>query len=192
MKCSICREKIKKEGDICTNCYKNMQLQEELDKDNKIMFQIGRKYSIAYEMTKYTWVFIILILSAIVCFLAKNILAGFLCILILVVTIGFLLFWDKRVALATKATFYETKTMYTFKFFLMDIDKTVKYTDIKDVKCYQTFTQKKFGYGDLCIYAKGAFPGATLLNGYQIKNVENVENVVNTIIKIVGDATIEL
>lgn len=192
MKCSICGAELKKEGDICTNCYKNMQLQEELDKDNKIMFQIGRKYSIAYEMTKYTWVFIILILSAIVCFLAKNILAGFLCILFLVATIGFLLFWDKRVALATKATFYETKTMYTFKFFLMDIDKTVKYTDIKDVKCYQTFTQKKFGYGDLCIYAKGAFPGATLLNGYQIKNVENVENVVNTIIKIVGDATIEL
>ena len=192
MRCSICGAKLKKEGDICTNCYNNMQLQEQLDKDTKVFFQIKRKYSISYEITKYTWIFVIFILASIGCFLAKNILAGFLCIVLLAILIAFLLFWDKRIALATIATFYETKVMYRFKFFLMDIDKTVKYTDIKDVKYYQTFSQKKFGYGDLCIYAKGAFPGTSLFNGFQIKNIEDVDNIANIIIKTVGDATIDL
>ena len=192
MRCSICGAKLKKEGDICTNCYKNLQLQEELDRDTNVLFTLKRKYSIAYEITKYTWIIIVCIISSIICFAAGNIWAGLACILILVVVLGFLLFWDKRVAMATKATFYETKVMYTFKYLLLDIEKVVKYSDIKDVKAFKTFTQRKFGYGDICIYAQGAFPGATLLNGFQIKNIEEVDDVVDNIIKTVGDATIDL
>ena len=33
MKCSICGARLKKEGDICKNCYKEFQEEEELKKD---------------------------------------------------------------------------------------------------------------------------------------------------------------
>ena len=192
MRCSICGAKLKKEGDICTNCYKLMQEEKELSKDTNIVFELKRKYGIAYEITKYTWVFIILILSSFACFAMGNMISGFLAILVLAIVIGFLLFWDKRLSMATKAVFYETKVVYTFKFLLIDTEKIVKYEDIKDVKIFRSFSQKKYGYGDICIYAKGAFPGATLLNGFQIKNVEDVDNAFKNIIELVANSTVHL
>ena len=33
MRCRICGAKLKKEGDICTNCYKKYQEEEDLKKD---------------------------------------------------------------------------------------------------------------------------------------------------------------
>ena len=192
MRCSICGAKLKKEGDICTNCYKLMQEEKELSKDTNIVFELKRKYGIAYEITKYTWVFIIFILSSFACFAMGNMISGFLAILVLAIVIGFLLFWDKRLSMATKAVFYETKVVYTFKFLLIDTEKIVKYEDIKDVKIFRSFSQKKYGYGDICIYAKGAFPGATLLNGFQIKNVEDVDNAFKNIIELVANSTVHL
>lgn len=190
MRCSICGAKLKKEGDICTNCYKLVQEEKNLEKDTNVVFELKRKYGIAYEINKYTWVFIILILSSFCCFAVGNIMAGLLCILLLAIVIGFLLFWDKRLSMATKAVFYETKVVYTFKFLFFDTEKTVKYSNIKDIKIFRTFSQRKYGYGDICIYANGTFPGATLLNGFQIKNVENVDETVRTIIDLVASSSI--
>ena len=129
---------------------------------------------------------IIFILAILGCIAFENIWAALLGVLLLIVTMGLLLFLDKRIANSTTATFYEKKAVYTFKFLFFDTQKVVKYTDLKDVTYYQTFRQKKFGYGDLCVYAKGAIPGATLLNGFQIKNVENVKEVLEQIGEIVG------
>ena len=67
-----------------------------------------------------------------------------------------------------------------------DTEKTVKYSDLADITYFQTFSQKRFGYGDLCVYAKGAIPGTTIFNGFQLKNVENVDEVLNQIGEIVG------
>ena len=92
MKCSICGAKLKKEGDICTNCYNKLQEEEILKEDKNVVFELNRKYSIAYEITKYTWIFVIFIISAVGCFAVGNILAGFLCVLLLAAVIGFLLF----------------------------------------------------------------------------------------------------
>ena len=191
MRCSICGAKLRKDGDICTNCYKKLQEEKELENDKNVAFEVKRKYGIAYEITKYTWVFIILIISAIGCFAAGNILAGFLCLLILIVVIGFLLFFDKRLAIATKAVFYETKAIYTFKFLFFDTEKVVKYSNINDIRCYKTFSQKRFGYGDLCIYASGGILGANLINGFQIKNVENADETMKNIIELVAESTIK-
>ena len=192
MRCSICGARLKKEGDICTNCYKLMQDEKKLEEDTNVIFEIKRKYGIAYEINKYTWIFIILILASFCCFAAGNVWAGLLGILILVVVIGFLLFWDKRIAMATKAVFYETKVVYTFKFLIFDTEKIVKYSNIRDIKIFRTFSQKRYGYGDICIYANGTFPGATLLNGFQIKNVENVDETVRNIIDYVANATVQI
>lgn len=185
MRCSICGAKLKKEGDICVNCYKAYQEEEDLKKDVKVKLKIKRKYSVKYEIKKYYWIILIFILAAILCMASGSVWEGLLCILLLVVLLGALLFLDKRIANATTATFYEKKMVYTFKFLFFDTHKVVKYTDLKDVSYYQTHLQKKLGYGDLCVYAKGAIPGATLLNGFQIKNIEDVENVLGKIGEIV-------
>ena len=74
MKCRICGAPLKKEGDICTNCYKKYQEEEELKKDTKEVLKFNGKYSIAYEFTKYAWIIAIFILSSIVCILAVVIL----------------------------------------------------------------------------------------------------------------------
>ena len=87
--------------------------------------------------------------------------------------------------MATKATFYEKKVVYKFDFLFIHIERVVKYTDITDVTYYQKMRQKKYGFGDLCFYAKGVIPGATLLNGFQIKNVEDVEGTLYKIGEIV-------
>lgn len=185
MRCSICGAKLKKEGDICINCYKAYQEEEDLKKDVKVKLKIKRKYSIAYEFRKYTELICILILAVLGCLTFENPWAAFWGILLLFVILGVLFFLDKRIANATTVTFYERKMIYTFNFWIFDTHKVVKYTDLKDVTYYQTHRQKKFGYGDLCVYAKGAIPGATLLNGFQIKNVENVKEVLEQVGKIV-------
>ncbi len=183
MRCSICGAKLKKEGDICINCYKTYQEEEDLKKDVNVKLKIKRKYSIEYEFRKYTELIIILILATICCIALGNVWSGILGILVLIVTVGLLFFLDKRIANATTATFYEKKVVYTFKFLFFDTYKVVKYTDLKDVTYFQTHRQKKFGYGDLCVYGKGPIP---LLNGFQIKNIENVSEVLKQIGEIVS------
>lgn len=186
MKCRICGAKLKKDGDICTTCYKEFQEEEDLKKDTNERLKIKRKYSISYELAKCAELILLAILSVIVCLSAGGLLESLLVVFIFVVVIGFVLFIDKRLAIATKAVFYEKKTVYTFKFLFFDVTKVVKYTDIADVRYFQTYRQKKYGFGDLCVYAKGVIPGSGFLNGYQIKNIENVEEVLKQIGEIVG------
>ena len=41
MRCSICGAKLKKEGDICINCYKAYQEEEDLKKDVKVKLKLN-------------------------------------------------------------------------------------------------------------------------------------------------------
>ena len=186
MKCSICGAKLKKEGDICSKCYKKFKEDEELKKDVNEMLKIKRKYSIAYVFLKYAWVILIFALSAIGCFAFSSPLEGIGCILIFLLVMGLLLFLDKRLSRASKAVFYEKKMVYTFKFLFFDTEKVVKYSDLADITYFQTFAQKRFGFGDLCVYARGAAPGTTIFNGFQLKNDANVKEVLDRIAEIVG------
>ena len=108
-------------------------------------------------------------------------------LLIFAVILGILFFLDKRIARGTKAIFYEKKVVYTFNFLFIHKEKVVKYSDLKDITYFQTHRQKKLGYGDLCIYAKGLLPGTNLLNGFQIKNVTDVAETLEKIGGIVGN-----
>ena len=89
--------------------------------------------------------------------------------------------------MATKATFYEKKAVYVFNFLFIHTEKTVKYEDISDITIFPpTIWQKRYNLGDLCIYAKGILPGASLLNGFQVKNVENASEVLDKLAEIIG------
>ena len=190
MRCSICGAKLKKEGDICINCYKEFQEEEDLKKDNEERLNLKRKYSISYEFLKYLELIIICILATIVCITSGGVLEALGVVGIFVVIMGILLFLDKRIAMGTKVTFYNKKAVYKFKFAFINITKVVKYTDINDVRYFQTNRQKKYGYGDLCVYTKEKIPGAGFLNGFQLKNVEKVDEVLAKIGEIIGE-TIE-
>ena len=186
MKCSICGARLTKEGDICANCYKEFQEEEELKKDNKEQLKLKRKYSISYEFLKYVELIIICILAAAVCLTSGGILEALSVFAIFGVIFGVLLFIDKRIALGTKATFYEKKVVYNFKLGFINTNKVVKYDQIDDIRIFQTRRQKKYGYGDLCIYTKSIIPGTGFFNGFQIKNIENIQENLNKIGEIIG------
>ena len=156
MRCSICGAKLKKDGDVCSKCYKEFREDEELQNDVKEVLKFKRKYSINYEIFKYAEIIAIFMICMIIFIITGSIMEFFLTLLVLALILGFLLFWDKRVANATKVVFYEKKVVYTFKFLFFNTRKIVKYKDIQDVSCYQTYRQKKSGMGDLCFYAKEA------------------------------------
>lgn len=186
MRCSICGARLTKEGDICKNCYKEFQEEEELKKDTKEQLKIKRKYSISYEVYKYTELIIICILAMVVCISAGGFLESLAVIGIFAVIFGLLFFIDKRLAVGTKVVFYEKKAVYTFDIGIINTTKVVKYEDIEDIRYFQTRRQKKFGYGDLCVYTKGVIPGAGYFGGFQIKNIEDVEGNLKNIAEILG------
>ena len=152
----------------------------------KEQLKLKRKYAIAYEFYKYLELIFIGVLSLIVCIAAGGILESLAVIGIFVLTFGVLFFIDKRIAVATKVVFYEKKAVYTFDIGFFDTTKTIKYEDVADVRIFQSRRQKKFGYGDICIYSKGIIPGAGFFGGFQIKNVENVSENLNKIGEILG------
>lgn len=186
MRCSICGARLTKEGDICKSCYKEFQEEEELKKDTKEQLKIKRKYSISYEITKYVELILLCVLAMIICISSGGVWETVLVIAIFVAIFGFLLFLDKRLAMATKVVFYEKKAVYTFDMGFINKTKVVKYDDIDNVRYFQNRKQKKFGFGDLCIYAKGVIPGAGYFGGLQIKNIENVQGNLEKIGEILG------
>ena len=186
MRCSICGAKLKKEGDICSNCYKIYQEEEDLKKDVKEKLKLKRAYTIAYEISKYAWIIVIFILSTVGCMAMENISSAILTLFLGAFLMGLLFFFDKQIARGTKAIFYEKKVIYKFDFLFIHKEKMVKYSDLKDIIYFQTGSQKKYGYGDLCVYAKGAIPGTSLFNGFQIKNVSDVKEKLEKIKEIVG------
>ena len=186
MRCSICGTKLKKEGEVCSNCYNELQAEEEYRNDVNEVFKIKRAYRINYEIVKNTELVIIFGICLTLFILARSFFEFLMTILIAVIVFGIILFIDKRIANATTVTFYEKKAVYRFKLGIFNKEKEVKYKDIKDIKCFQTFRQKKMDIGDLCFYAKGAIPGALLLNGFQIKDIEDVTETLEKIKGIIG------
>ena len=186
MRCSICGAKLAKEGDICKNCYKEFQEEEELKKDIYEQLKIKRKYYIAYEVAKYVELIILAIFALIVCVSSGGIWESLVVVGVFAVIFGFLLFIDKRLAVATKVVFYEKKVVYTFDMGPINTTKVVKYDEISDIRYFQSRRQKKFGFGDLCVYTKGVIPGAGFFGGFQIKNIENVQGNLDKIGEILG------
>lgn len=53
MRCKMCGAKLKKEGDICKNCYEEYKEQEALKADNETeIFRVTRKYSPKFNLLK--------------------------------------------------------------------------------------------------------------------------------------------
>lgn len=182
MRCRICGAKLANENaDVCLNCYKAYQEDEDLKKDVKERLVVKRKYKIAYIIIKYFEMMLIFILATLGCLASSKFLEAIFCVLIYIFIMVVILAWSKYIARNTKAVFYDKKVKYKSKNWFFTTEKIVKYSDIKNITVFKTHKQKKAGYGDICVY-----PGATILNGFQIKDVENVDEVVEKIKDITG------
>jgi len=185
MKCRICGAKLKKDGDICNVCYKEFQEEEDLKKDTNQKLCIKRKYLISYEIIKRLELIIVFTLALLLCIFSGGILEGLAVIVIGILIIGTILAYSKRAAIGTKIIFYEKKVVFIKKYLFFNEEKTIKYSDIRDVTYFQTLRQKKFKLGDLCIYTKEAIPGLGYFNGCHISNIENVNETLSQIAQIV-------
>ena len=185
--CKICGAKLKKEGDICRNCYKMYKEDEEFKNDKEVQYVVKRSYSVARVVQNYIVMLVILVICAIFFLLSKKILEALMVVGIFAVVLAFLLFFDKWQAKGTRALFYKKKVIYCHDFLFIKKRKEVRYNDIDDILISQKRSQKKEGSGDLLIYAKGnVVPLRTLLSGFEVKNVENIEEVFNKILDVIG------
>lgn len=183
MKCKICGAKLKKEGDICKNCYEKKMKEKELEKDVKEVLKIRRKYLPAYEITRLTEIIVIFILATLSLLSLKYFLQAFLTLIILTVLIAVILLIEKRLAIGTKCTFYEKKLKYNFDFLFIHTERIIEYENIKDVSYYQNRKQKQYDLADLCVYVK--YTG--LIGGVNFKNLsnatENLEKIKQVVFK---------
>ena len=63
--CKICGAKLKKEGDICRNCYKMYKEDEEFKNDKEVQYVVKRSYSVARVVQNYIVMLVILVICAI-------------------------------------------------------------------------------------------------------------------------------
>ena len=170
MRCKICGAKLKKEGDICKNCYKEYKEKEALYADNEdTVFEIKRKYSPGYNLLKNYDLFLILLLVSLSAFNSFGIVLGVLITVLCLIVFGVVIFFNKRRAMGTKMIFYKTKFRFKAKYPLINREEVIAYSDVKEMAFFQTWIQKKFKVADVRFYTKG------FLNGITMKDVPNIK-----------------
>ena len=69
MKCRICGANLTKENaDICVECYKKYQEEEDLKKDNNEVYRISGSFAVGYSIVKHLEIILIIIIAMIGCF----------------------------------------------------------------------------------------------------------------------------
>lgn len=187
MKCRICGANLAKENaDICVDCYKKYQEEEELKNDTNIIYTIDSRFSMGYEIIKYIEVILIILLAVLGCFALSNIKQAVLCLVGLFLFLLVAIFNDRLKARNNKMTFYESKLVYNTKNILITNEKVLKYSDLADITYFQSIRQKIFKRGDLCIYVKGTLPGGSLIGGAQFKDVNNIKQIYSDLVELLG------
>lgn len=183
MKCRICGANV--EGtDLCENCEKEV-LEEDVSKNNKEkVFTIKRKYSIKYEVFKCWPVYFIFLLGGAATGKTSSMV---ICLILMLVILGFDLFWYKRVSKVTYCKFYSKKIEFKNNLGLVNKEKKMTYKNVDCVRKDQTWLQRFFGYGDVLIYpkTKNVLTNNILTQGIQVKNVANVNEIIEKINEII-------
>ena len=90
------------------------------------------------------------------------------CLILLIIVVGFLLFWNKRISKATVCKFGKNKIEYKCNFWFINNKREITYKNLDCIIPDQTLLQRIFDLGDICIYAK---KGNLLTTGIQVKNI---------------------
>jgi hypothetical protein len=191
MRCKRCGIALEQDGELCQNCLDLAKKENKLKNDNKELLRIKKKYSPKYILTEKLFeIYLIFLLLILVCIYSKNVFGTVLFILSLIVIIISVLAISKRNAKKTYMAFYENKIVFKGKMLFMNVDRTIKYEDVKDIVFtqgsgwFEKIFQKMFKLGNIYVYPK---KGNLLTNGMQIEIVADIENVIEKIKSVVGD-----
>lgn len=181
MRCKMCGAKLKKEGDICKNCYQKYKEKAELRADNEQeIYQVKRKYSPKFNLLKNSEIILLLLVVIFAGFGNYNTGWAILIMLTCVAAFGLWMFFNKKRASGTKTTFYETKFKYRAQYLFVDREEVVPYKDIKDMAYFQTRSQKICKIGDIRFYTKGFLAGITIQDIPEIEeNFQKIRDVIN-------------
>ena len=116
---------------------KDVKSVEDFNKEKELL-RVKKKYSPKYILTaKLAEVYLIFLLFIAICFASKKIAYGFLGMVALILSVlGFLII-SKKNAKSNYISFYDDKVVYKGKKLWWDSERTLKYSEIKDI----TFTQ---------------------------------------------------
>ena len=180
MECRRCGAVLRRAGDFCPKCYKEVLAEEELKNDVVPLLTVKRKYKPSYHVKQSWGLIIITILTVLSCFSAGHpfvgILSGIVGFAILLAYMAF----QKMLAAKEKVVFYKKKVVKYSKVPFFGSTKEVAYKDIKDITYYQqSLCQKRSNMGDIVVYVK--YTG--YFGGIKLNNVENGIDVIQEIIE---------
>lgn len=180
MRCKICGEKLKKEGDICNSCLSNIKEEEKLKKDTKVKYEVKKDFILGYMLLHKIDAIIALIIVyiATIFVIQKWYVAAIITVFVIIMTIIDLIFKNNN-AQKSYCKFYKYQMKiknYPYK------EITIKYADLKDISYMQDMVQSIFKVGDLRI----SYNTGNLINTIKIyTNVKNPDKVMEEIQKIV-------
>ena len=126
MKCRICGKNVN-DGDVCEECI-DMKQEKTSQKD---VLTIKRKYLLKYELFRNIYLYVIFILAGAMTEKSSGMI---LSIVLLILTLGFILFWNKRISKATTCKFYNTKIDFKCKFWIIDRQREIQYKNLEFIK----------------------------------------------------------
>ena len=181
MKCRVCGAELKKEGDLCPNCYKELKKEEELRADIKELFVIKRKYKPLFHIRQRWDVTIIAILCIFFSAFGKQWFQMiFSLVLYILIMLGYLAF-EKMVSQRERIIFYEKKVVKYSTVPIFGMTKELSYDKLRDIAYYQqTLNQKSNNMGDFIIYAK--YTG--YFGGLRMNSVENGSEIMQQLYEI--------
>lgn len=180
MKCRICGKNVENNNDLCKDCVNNAE-EEKVAKSKSEVLTIKRKHLLKYEFLRYFYLYVIFILAGAMTEKSSGMI---LSLILLLFTVGFLLFWNKRISRATTCKFYSRKIDFKCKFWIIDRQREILYKNLDSVNKEQTFLQKIFDLGNIYIYAK---KGNLLTTGIEIKNVPNFKKTYEKINELIEE-----
>lgn len=182
MRCKMCGAMLKKDGDICKNCYQKYKEQEKLKAENEEeILKIKRKYSPKFNLLKNGEIIALLLIIVLAAFSKYHVAIAILITILCIIAFGAWMFYNKKRAMGTQTIFYETKMKYKAKYPLVDKEEVIPYNDIKDMSYFQTSSQKMFEIGDIRFYTKGFLSGITISDIPNIKeNFEKIRDIINS------------
>ncbi len=182
MRCKICGAELKKEGDICKNCYNEYVEEEKIKSDLKtgrnVLLKLHRKYIPQYQLTKYGDYYVLAIIIILVLASDQKFLYLFLSVIGMILLLWAVLAYNKQKAINTTCTFFEDRVVWKYK----DNIKTMKYSELDDVSYFQNRRQRRLDIADVQFRPK---KGNYVLNGFEIKNVPDFANMWEKICDIV-------
>lgn len=180
MECRRCGAVLRKEGDFCPKCYKEILEEEELKNDVIPLLTVKRKYKPSFHIKQRWDLILITILVVLSCVTANHPFLAILCGIIGFACLLAYLAFEKMLAAKEKVVFYEKKVVKYSKVPFFGSTKEVAYKNIKDIVYFQqTFRQKKAKMGDIVVYVK--YTG--YFGGLRINNVENGDEIIQEIIE---------